>query len=96
VAGTLIADTPRAARDQLRQRGLTVTEVRPHGGDRPGRPGVGRRRRYPNEVVALVRELATLTKAGIVLLTGSPKLRRALLPGALLILVAGIGVAFLL
>jgi uncharacterized membrane protein (DUF4010 family) len=38
----------------------------------------------------------TLTKAGIVLVTGSPQLRRALLPGALLILLAGTGVAFLL
>ena len=38
----------------------------------------------------------TLAKGGIVLVTGSPQLRRAILPGVLLILAAGIGVAFVL
>lgn len=38
----------------------------------------------------------TLAKGGIVLVTGSEQLRRAILPGVLLILAAGIGVAFVL
>jgi len=38
----------------------------------------------------------TLAKGGIVLVTGSAQLRRAILPGMVLILTAGIGVAFIL
>jgi uncharacterized membrane protein (DUF4010 family) len=38
----------------------------------------------------------TLAKGGIVLVTGSAQLRRAILPGLVLILTAGIGVAFVL
>lgn len=38
----------------------------------------------------------TLAKGGIVVVTGSVQLRRAILPGVLLILAAGIGVAFVL
>jgi uncharacterized membrane protein (DUF4010 family) len=38
----------------------------------------------------------TLTKGGIVLVAGSRRLRRAILPGLLLMLAAGIGIAFLL
>jgi len=37
----------------------------------------------------------TVVKGGIVLTSGSSSLRRALLPGFVLMLVAGIGVAFL-
>ena len=37
----------------------------------------------------------TVVKGGIVLLSGGPELRRVLLPGFLLILVTGVGVAFL-
>jgi uncharacterized membrane protein (DUF4010 family) len=38
----------------------------------------------------------TMTKGGIVLATGSSRLRRAILPGLLLMLVTGVGVAFVL
>ena len=68
VGGTVIADTPRAARDDLRQRGLTVAEIT------PVRQGVaGWLRRRPGraaraQVTALARELATLLAAGIPLL----------------------------
>jgi hypothetical protein len=37
----------------------------------------------------------TLAKGGIVLGTGSPQLRRAILPAVFLMLVTGLGVAFL-
>jgi uncharacterized membrane protein (DUF4010 family) len=36
----------------------------------------------------------TIAKGGIVLITGSRELRRAIFPGLVLILTAGIGVAF--
>ncbi len=68
--GTLVADTPRQARDMLRERGLNVALVqsvakadkRPLLRRRPGH-------RCQNEVVAFVRELATLLQAGIPLLS---------------------------
>ena len=68
VTGTIIADTARAARDDLRERGLTVAEVMTveEGGTvrlwrRPGRAA-------RVEIVSFVRELATLLAAGIPLL----------------------------
>ena len=69
ISGTVVADTPRAARDDLRERGLTVTRIQPvreEGAERwwTRRPG----RRRQREVVAFVRELATLLAAGIPLL----------------------------
>jgi uncharacterized membrane protein (DUF4010 family) len=46
--------------------------------------------------VVLAAMSNTVVKGGIVLTTGSPPLRRALLPGFVLMLVIGIGVAFLM
>jgi type II secretory pathway component PulF len=67
VAGTLVADTPRAARDSLRERGLTVTGIAGVAPSPAG--GLWRRRRAGRaETVAFVRELATLLAAGIPLL----------------------------
>jgi len=68
VTGTIIADTARAARDDLRERGLTVAEV-----TTVQEAGTARLRRRPSraaraEIVAFVRELATLLAAGIPLL----------------------------
>jgi len=67
--GTIIADSPRQARDTLRGRGLTVVDLRimDEGREltfterRQGRKARG-------EVVAFIRELATLLAAGIPLL----------------------------
>ena len=76
VAGTVIADTPRAARDDLRVRGLTVAEIT------PVREGKGsglwgrRRRATQGEIVTFVRELATLLAAGIPLLSALDTLVR--------------------
>ncbi len=70
LAGTLIADTPRQARDVLRDRGLTVTHVR--AVCQTGAVGFRqhhRGRRAQGEVVAFIRELATLMRAGIPLLS---------------------------
>lgn len=66
VSGTVTADTPRQARDLLRDRGLTITrvdEMRPSA-----RSGLMERRRgraARRETVAFIRELATLLRAGI-------------------------------
>ncbi len=65
--GTVIADTAAAARDHLRNRGMTVLrvgQVRKRRALLPAR----RRLRRQGEVVAFVRELATLLGAGIPLL----------------------------
>lgn len=66
LSGTIVADTPRGARDQLRGRGLTVTQVA------EVRAGSGssfwsrrRGRAVRREVVSFIRELATLLRAGI-------------------------------
>lgn len=69
VTGTIIADTPRAARDDLRARGLAVTDVQALESG-PGASGrvTGRARRGRHEATAFIRELATLLRAGIPLL----------------------------
>ncbi len=65
VHGTIVADTARQARDVLRERGLTVTDVREHA-RRAGRwLSAGPGSRGQGEVVAFVRDLATLLRAGI-------------------------------
>ncbi len=72
VAGTVTADTPRQARDLLRERGLTVTRIHPAAA--AGAAGMGKLfgrrpgRRSQREVATFVRELATLLTAGIPLL----------------------------
>lgn len=69
VGGTIIADTPRQARDQLRDRGLSVVRIRPMGRDaRTGWLARRRGRGTRAAVVEFVRELATLTRVGIPLL----------------------------
>jgi len=67
--GTIIADSPRQARDTLRERGLTVVDLRMMDEGREltfteRRQG----RKARGEVVAFIRELATLLAAGIPLL----------------------------
>lgn len=68
-SGTIVADTPRQARDSLRQRGLRMAEVTAAPSD-DGRSFFWRRRgrRDQGRVVKFVRELATLLQAGIPLL----------------------------
>ena len=68
VSGTVIADTPRAARDDLRGRGLTVAELAPVGGGGVTFWQRHRARAARDQVRAFVRELATLLSAGIPLL----------------------------
>jgi type II secretory pathway component PulF len=66
--GTIVADSPSQARELLRAGGLTVTRVLPLRQKRlllPGRKSP----RSQREVLAFVRELATLLRAGIPLLS---------------------------
>jgi len=64
-SGTIAAESPRHARDELRARGFAVEELRPH--ERSG--GVGswllRRRARSSQVVSVLRELATLLAVGV-------------------------------
>jgi type II secretory pathway component PulF len=79
VAGTIIADTARQARDMLRDRGLSVAQIRSieqEQSDRPRLFASGRRLRRQSEVVAFIRELATLLSAGIPLLGALKTLAR--------------------
>lgn len=76
ITGTVVADTPRQARDTLRARGLTIQQVTTVDGTRSGIGGVGLLRRWSTtlpyrrraEVVDIIRELSTLLGAGIPLL----------------------------
>jgi type II secretory pathway component PulF len=69
VAGTIIADTARQARDQLRDRGLSVVDVKPAAEARKRRVSFWRRRKDQAEVGMFVRRLSTLLRAGIPLLS---------------------------
>ncbi len=66
LSGSVIADTPRQARDVLRDRGWVVTGVELHPGAR--RRSLFSGRRYEQETTSFIRELATLLAAGIPLL----------------------------
>ncbi len=68
LAGTIVADTPRSARDVLRDRGLTITALRSvaERGTSPFRSA--RAKRCQGEIIAFIRELGTLLGAGIRLL----------------------------
>jgi type II secretory pathway component PulF len=69
VAGLIVADTPRDARDSLRARGLTVQEVSPRNSAGSGTGWLGLLRRGGRTDAAAVntfiRELATLLGVGI-------------------------------
>jgi type II secretory pathway component PulF len=72
VRGTIVADTPRAARDQLRSRGLTIHALTEQfqASESSGSAWrrVGRRRVAPYKLTAFVRELSTLLGVGMPLL----------------------------
>jgi general secretion pathway protein F len=68
VAGTIVADTARQARDLLRERGLTITDVRATR-RAAGGPGAWFAYRDRAAVSDFIRNLATLLGAGISLLS---------------------------
>ena len=65
--GTVVADSPRQARDQLRARGLAIRDL---SEQKPGRGSrtAGAARRHRGRVTGLLQEMATLLSAGIPLL----------------------------
>jgi type II secretory pathway component PulF len=68
VRGTIVADSPRAARDQLRQQGMSIRDVSEQTTARTGlreRYLIGRQ---AAKVTGLLQEMATLLAAGIPLL----------------------------
>jgi len=65
VSGTIVADSPRQARDLLREKGLTVAETRCVRRRSGAVLAARRRRSAEGQVVALIRELATLLATGI-------------------------------
>lgn len=72
VSGTIVAETPRQARDALRGRGLTIQRVVVQEEERGGTtlPSLSafRRQKHSGELVSFVRELSTLLGVGIPLL----------------------------
>src|SRR5437870_2439969 len=66
VRGTVVADTPRLAREQLLDRGLTVQELTTAIQKRSGSFGLEVNRR--SRIASFIRELSTLLGAGIPLL----------------------------
>lgn len=71
--GTIVADTPRAARDLLRQRGMTVQTLVPDAGRKSIR---FRRGRYDHKTTGFVRELSTLLGVGVPLLEALDSISR--------------------
>ena len=78
--GTVVADTPRQARDQLRQRGLSVYELAEHtpSSSRPWRFEFTRwsNRSRRTQVTEFVRELSTLLAVGMPMLEALDVLAR--------------------
>ncbi len=69
IRGTIAADSPPAARELLRARGLRVKDLKQiRAGDKKGRRFGLIKRKYDNQVVSFGRELATLLSAGIPLM----------------------------
>lgn len=65
VKGSIAADTPRQARDQLRARGLRVEEIRNQSTGTKQSLLFNRTGRYETQLVPVIRELSTLLSAAI-------------------------------
>ena len=82
VNGTVAADSPRAARDALRDRGLTIQHVAAERNERAASAGISLRlptlstRTQSARVAAFTRELSTLLAVGIPLLEALDTLHR--------------------
>lgn len=77
VSGVIVADSPRAARDSLRSRGLTVHDVAPGTSSRTGKHSRFRSAsRSSPQLVSFIRELSTLLGVGIPLLEAIDTIKR--------------------
>src|SRR5947207_14587874 len=68
LAGTIAADTPRQARDLLRERGLTIRDIKNYQAPAKGRGRGLIRFGHRHQVTQFIRELATLLGAGVPLI----------------------------
>jgi type II secretory pathway component PulF len=76
VRGTISADSPRSARDQLRSRGLSVRELTEQKPSKPSRFAGYLAGRQTGHVTGLLQEMATLLGAGIPLLEAMDTITR--------------------
>src|SRR5688572_14766869 len=76
IAGSIVADTPRQARDLLRSRGLVVQDIADHSS--AARPGIrfSRNRASPAQTTLFIRELSTLLTVGVPMLEALDTLAR--------------------
>src|SRR5258705_3595087 len=65
LAGTIAADTPRQARDLLRERGLVIRDIRTYQAPSQNRSRPWRRVGHRHQVTEFIRELSTLLGAGV-------------------------------
>lgn len=65
--GTIVADTPRQARDILRDRGLRIMSMKARSEPSSFRIGWRKKSTSQRQAMTFIRELATLLRAGIVL-----------------------------
>ena len=75
IAGSLIADTSRQARDQLRSKGLRILDIA-EVKDKKSASQLFAKKTSQAEVINFIRELATLLSAGIPLLNALNTLER--------------------
>src|SRR5437870_1716656 len=68
LAGTIAADTPRQARDLLRERGLTICDIRTYQAPSQSRMRGWVRVGHRHQVTQFIRELSTLLGAGVALI----------------------------
>jgi len=68
ISGTIAADTPRQARDLLRERGLTIRDIRTYQPAIKSQSPRWRSRSYRHQATQFIRELATLLGAGVPLI----------------------------
>src|SRR5882762_6991324 len=68
LAGTIAADTPRQARDLLRERGLTIRDIRTYEAPSQSRNRAWLRFGLRHQVTQFIRELSTLLGAGVPLI----------------------------
>ncbi len=68
ISGTIAADTPRQARDLLRERGLTIRDIRTYQPAIKSKSARWISRSHRHQVTQFIRELATLLGAGVPLI----------------------------
>lgn len=76
VRGTIAADTPRSARQQLKARGLAVESIAQTKSQSRRFLSLGARKRQTHRVVSFVRELSTLLGVGVPLLEALDSITR--------------------